>query len=96
MSDQIRLLSQQVIDTRYSDLADVPDRHQRLIEALRAGDPAAAEQEVRQHIDSVAERVTNRLHKRDAEGEHVVRAADSRAVTPRGSISFRARLRSSN
>jgi DNA-binding GntR family transcriptional regulator len=76
MSDQIRLLSQQVIDTQYSDLADVPDRHKRLIEALRAGDPAAAEQEVRQHIDSVAERVTNRLHERDAEREHVVRAAD--------------------
>jgi DNA-binding GntR family transcriptional regulator len=84
MSDQIRLLSQQVIDTQYSDLADVPDRHKRLIEALRAGDPAAAEREVRQHIDSVAERVTNRLHERDAAQEHVVRAADSGAVNNGG------------
>ena len=83
MSDQIRLLSQQVIDTQYRDLADVPDRHQRLIEAIRAGDPAAADQEVRQHIDSVAERVTRTLRERDAERERV-RAADSRGVAGGG------------
>ncbi len=72
MSGQIRLLSQQVIDTLYQDLADVPDRHARLIDALRAGDAQAAEHEVRDHIDSVAARVTATLLQRDAERERLV------------------------
>jgi DNA-binding GntR family transcriptional regulator len=85
MSDQIRLLSQQAVDTQYRDLADVPDRHKRLIEALRAGDPAAAEREFRQHIDSVAERVTNRLHERAAERDSILSEPPIRAaVTNRG------------
>jgi DNA-binding GntR family transcriptional regulator len=80
MSDQIRLLSRQAVDTQYRDLADVPDRHKRLIEALRAGDPAAAEQEFRQHIDSVAERVTNRFHERAAERDSILSEQPTRAL----------------
>ena len=76
MSNQIRLFSQQVIDTQYQDLADVPDRHAHLIAALRAGDPDAAEREVREHIDSVARRVTRTLLERDEDWERAVQVAE--------------------
>jgi DNA-binding GntR family transcriptional regulator len=80
MSNQIRLLSQQVIDTQYRDLADVPERHARLIAALRSGDADAAEHEIRSHIDSVAQRVTTTLLDRDAERERAVRATQRELV----------------
>lgn len=57
IATQIRLLSQRVIDTQYPDLADVAERHAKLLRILRHGDPDAAEQAIREHIDSVAERV---------------------------------------
>lgn len=72
MSNQIRLLSQQVIDTLYRDLADIPDRHERLLAAIKSGDTAAAEQEVRTHIESVAKRVMQTLLHRDEERERIV------------------------
>jgi len=72
MANQIRLLSQQVIDTQYRDLADIPDRHERLLAAIRSADAAAAEQEVRTHIDSVAKRVVETLLHRDEERERIV------------------------
>ena len=74
MSNQIRLLSQQVIDTQYADLADVPERHARLIRSLRAGDAASAEADIREHIDVVARRVIRTLTERDAERVQAVRA----------------------
>ena len=74
MANQIRLLSQQVIDTQYRDLADIPARHERLLTAIRSADAAAAEQEVRTHIDSVAKRVVETLLHRDEERERI--AAD--------------------
>lgn len=57
MSIQIRLLSRQVIDNIYSDLERVPGRHGALIAAIRAGDSDAAEVQIRNHIDSVADRI---------------------------------------
>jgi DNA-binding GntR family transcriptional regulator len=75
MSNQIRLLSQQVVDTLYRDLTDVPERHARLVAAIRAGDADAAEREIRGHIDSVAQRVTATLGERDAERARAVTAA---------------------
>jgi DNA-binding GntR family transcriptional regulator len=72
MANQIRLLSQQVIDTQYRDLADIPDRHERLLAAIRSADSAVAEREVRSHIDSVAKRVVQTLSDRDEERERIV------------------------
>jgi DNA-binding GntR family transcriptional regulator len=57
MHDQIRLLSLQVLDTLYADSVDVAARHARLVAAIRAGDGDAAEEAVREHIESVAVRV---------------------------------------
>lgn len=57
MSIQIRLLSQQVIETIYADLLAIPERHAILVSAMRAGDEHAAESAIRRHIDSVSLRV---------------------------------------
>jgi DNA-binding GntR family transcriptional regulator len=58
MSVQIRLLSQQVIETIYADLQAIPERHALLVAEMRGGDEPAAESAIRRHIDSVSERVT--------------------------------------
>jgi DNA-binding GntR family transcriptional regulator len=57
MSIQIRLLSQQVIETIYADLQTIPERHAAVVARMRAGDEAQAEAAIRVHIDSVSERV---------------------------------------
>ena len=57
MSIQIRLLSQQVIETIYADLHTIPERHAMLVAMMRAGDEKLAETAIRHHIDSVSERV---------------------------------------
>jgi DNA-binding GntR family transcriptional regulator len=62
MSIQIRLLSQQVIETIYADLQAIPDRHARVIAIMKAGDERAAEAAIRDHIDSVSQRVMGVLH----------------------------------
>ena len=61
MSRQIRLLSRRVIDTLYEDLEAVPDRHERLVSLLAAHDARAAEAAVRDHIESVATKITAAL-----------------------------------
>jgi DNA-binding GntR family transcriptional regulator len=90
MSNQIRLLSQQVIDTQYADLADVPERHARLIRSLRTGDPATAETDIRDHIDVVARRVIKTLTERDAERAQAVRAAQMPLGTSIAETAYRA------
>lgn len=57
MSIQIRLLSQQVIETIYADLLTIPERHAALVATMRAGDERLAETAIRNHIDSVSDRV---------------------------------------
>jgi DNA-binding GntR family transcriptional regulator len=57
MSIQIRLLSLQVIETIYADLLTIPDRHEALVNAMRRGDEAFAQDAIRSHIDSVSARV---------------------------------------
>lgn len=61
MSNQIGLLSRQVLGTQYDDLTGVADRHQRLIDVLRADDREVAIASIRDHIRSVAENVLNRI-----------------------------------
>ena len=61
MSIQIRLLSQQVIETIYADLAAIPERHATLVAMMRAGDERLAEAAIRGHIDSVSARVVGVL-----------------------------------
>lgn len=71
IATQIRLLSQRVIDTQYPDLADVAERHAKLLRVLRRADPDAAERAIREHIDSVADRVLDVMRSTtppDAEG----------------------------
>jgi DNA-binding GntR family transcriptional regulator len=61
MSSQIRLLSQEVIDTLYADTAEIAYRHAMLVRVIEAGDPELAERAAREHIDSVSDRVTRVL-----------------------------------
>lgn len=61
MSSQIRLLSQQVIDTTQADLLTIPERHALLVATIRAGNLENADASIRSHIDSVSERVTRVL-----------------------------------
>jgi DNA-binding GntR family transcriptional regulator len=61
MFRQIRHLSGRVLDTLYSDLNEVPGRHEHLVDLLAAGDPAAAEAAARSHIDPIATRIINAL-----------------------------------
>lgn len=61
MSNQIALLSRQVLGTQYDDLGDVANRHQLLIDVLCAGDAEAATAAIRAHIRSVAENVIRLL-----------------------------------
>lgn len=61
MSNQIGLLSRQVLGTQYDDLTDVAARHQLLIDVLRQEDPAVATAAIRDHIQSVAKNVIERL-----------------------------------
>lgn len=59
MSRQIRLLSHRVVDIQYgnsAELGSIPLRHTALIALLQDGDPVAAEQGIREHIDAVADR----------------------------------------
>jgi DNA-binding GntR family transcriptional regulator len=66
MAEQIRLLLQvdaQVVDAQYGELSRMPDRHAELAQAIRGGDPDAAERAVRSHIDAVAQRVVSVLRK---------------------------------
>ena len=58
---QIRLLSRQVIGTLYADLHQVPRRHEQILEALRQRTPDLAETLVREHIESVAARISARM-----------------------------------
>jgi DNA-binding GntR family transcriptional regulator len=66
---QIRLLSRQVIGTLYADLHQVPRRHEQILEALRQRSPDLAETLVREHIESVAARISARM----ADAEHNLR-----------------------
>lgn len=62
MSGQILLLSRKVIDTRYQGHLDaVADRHEHLARLLAKHDPKPAEAAVREHIESVAIRITSAL-----------------------------------
>lgn len=61
MSNQIALLSRQVLGTQYDNLTDVADRHQLLIDVLRTDDREAATAAIRDHIQSVAMNVIKRL-----------------------------------
>lgn len=58
---QIQLLSEQVITSLYADLAQIPQRHDLIFEALAARDQDAAEVTMRSHIDSVASRILETL-----------------------------------
>lgn len=65
MSRQVQLLlhvDTHVAEVEYQDIAGLPDRHAKLIAAIRSGDPDLAETTVRSHIDTVAERVIGALH----------------------------------
>ena len=64
--NHIRLLSRQVIGTLYADLHQVPQRHERIMEALNDRQPDAAERLVREHIESVAARVLEAMTKRES------------------------------
>ena len=57
MLGQIRLLSRQVATTLYTDLSQIPSRHQAVLVALQARDADAVEVCIREHIDSVAHRL---------------------------------------
>jgi DNA-binding GntR family transcriptional regulator len=63
---QIRLLSRQVIGTLYTDLHQVPKRHEYIVEALRERDQALAETLVREHIESVAARILAQMTELEA------------------------------
>ena len=91
MSDQIRLLLQidaQVADAQYGEPSQLPDRHARLLDAVRAGDPDAAENAVRSHIDAVAERVVRTLREAEQRRTGVAAAASPNdSTTPHGTRS---------
>jgi DNA-binding GntR family transcriptional regulator len=62
MSGQILLLSRRVIDTRYQGHLDaIADRHEYLANLLAQHDSKAAEAAAREHIESVAIRITSAL-----------------------------------
>jgi DNA-binding GntR family transcriptional regulator len=69
MLAEVRLLSRPIVSTQYRDLNAVPARHQLLLDVLRQGDRELAERTVREHIDSVAERVLACLDAEEPAGE---------------------------
>jgi DNA-binding GntR family transcriptional regulator len=87
MHDQIRLLSLQVIDTLYANSEDIPARHMKLAEAIKAGDADAAEAAVRTHIDSVAHRVVSAMQEAERRSPQVARELDFAASPYAGSPS---------
>lgn len=73
MHDQIRLLSLQVIDTQYAESKDIPARHAKLVAAIKSGDADLGEAAVREHIESVAERVVSAMEQAEARSEQAAR-----------------------
>jgi DNA-binding GntR family transcriptional regulator len=64
MSRQIQLLlhvDAHVAEAQYQDRLGLPDRHERLLAAIRSGDADAAEAQARAHIDGVTELVVAAL-----------------------------------
>jgi DNA-binding GntR family transcriptional regulator len=61
MVNQIGLLSLEVVDSIHADLTTVVGRHQELIDALADGDADRAASSIRDHIQSVATQVIDRL-----------------------------------
>jgi len=81
MSHQIRLLSQQVVDTIYTDSLAIPERHAVLLAAIRGGDADVAAKEIERHIESVMDRVTRVL-----QGAQDRLAAEARIAGANGSM----------
>jgi len=76
MYRQIRFLSRTVINTLYQDHLDaVAGRHEHIAKLLAAHDPKAAENAVRDHIESVANRITGAL--RDLEAGQATDGTDA-------------------